>query len=132
MRMAVWERGAGQTLACGTGACATVVAGVVEGRIERHCRHVNPHLSGGPGDGIFASNAQFDASATQWPWSPVRNLTSWAATAEHKVANLTLLHAIRTVFFLWKKILSQNRVHCTGAQGKCCMQGGSPRRPAAR
>lgn len=50
--MAVWERGAGQTLACGTGACATVVAGVLEGRIERHCRHVGPHLSGGRGDGI--------------------------------------------------------------------------------
>ena len=51
--MAVWERGAGQTLACGTGACATVVAGVLEGRIERHCRHVGPHLSGAPGYGIF-------------------------------------------------------------------------------
>ena len=51
--MAVWERGAGQTLACGTGACATVVAGVLEGRIERHCRHVDPHLSGAPGYGIF-------------------------------------------------------------------------------
>jgi len=27
VRMVVWERGAGRTLACGTGACATVVAG---------------------------------------------------------------------------------------------------------
>ena len=27
VRMVVWERGAGPTLACGTGACATVVAG---------------------------------------------------------------------------------------------------------
>ena len=43
--MAVWERGAGQTLACGTGACATVVAGVLEGRTERKCRRVAPHLS---------------------------------------------------------------------------------------
>lgn len=40
MRMAVWERGAGQTLACGTGACATVVAGVLEGRTERSCQYV--------------------------------------------------------------------------------------------
>lgn len=38
VRMAVWERGAGATLACGTGACATVVAGVLEGRTDRNCR----------------------------------------------------------------------------------------------
>lgn len=44
VRMAVWERGAGQTLACGTGACAVVVAGVLEGRIKRKCRRVAPHL----------------------------------------------------------------------------------------
>ncbi|MDR0434434.1 MAG: diaminopimelate epimerase [Gracilibacteraceae bacterium] len=31
----VWERGAGATQACGTGACAAVVAGVLEGRLER-------------------------------------------------------------------------------------------------
>jgi diaminopimelate epimerase len=39
--MRVWERGAGTTLACGTGACATVVAGVLEGRVERECRCEN-------------------------------------------------------------------------------------------
>ncbi|WP_159887075.1 diaminopimelate epimerase [Paenibacillus puerhi] len=33
--MRVWERGAGPTLACGTGACATLVAGVLTGRMER-------------------------------------------------------------------------------------------------
>ena len=37
LRMKVWERGAGPTLACGTGACATVVAGVLTGRCERRC-----------------------------------------------------------------------------------------------
>ena len=31
----VWERGAGATLACGTGACAVVVAGVLTGRCDR-------------------------------------------------------------------------------------------------
>lgn len=34
IRMRVWERGAGITLACGTGACGTVVAGILSGRIE--------------------------------------------------------------------------------------------------
>ena len=37
-RMRVWERGAGPTLACGTGACAVLVAGVLEGRLGRACR----------------------------------------------------------------------------------------------
>ena len=37
LRMKVWERGAGPTLACGTGACATVVAGVLTGRSDRDC-----------------------------------------------------------------------------------------------
>lgn len=35
VKMWVWERGAGATLACGTGACATVVAGVLTGNCDR-------------------------------------------------------------------------------------------------
>ncbi len=35
IRMRVWERGSGITMACGTGACATLVAAVVSGRTER-------------------------------------------------------------------------------------------------
>ena len=34
VRLRVWERGAGETLACGTGACAAVVTGVREGLLE--------------------------------------------------------------------------------------------------
>ena len=45
VKMRVWERGAGCTLACGTGACATVVAGVIEGHIDRKCV---VELPGGP------------------------------------------------------------------------------------
>ena len=37
LKMRVWERGAGATLACGTGACASVVAGVITNRAERVC-----------------------------------------------------------------------------------------------
>ncbi|MPN63710.1 Diaminopimelate epimerase [bioreactor metagenome] len=33
--MRVWERGAGETLACGTGACAAVVAAVLKGLAGR-------------------------------------------------------------------------------------------------
>lgn len=36
VRMRVWERGAGETLACGTGACAVLVAGVLSGRLKRN------------------------------------------------------------------------------------------------
>jgi diaminopimelate epimerase len=42
--MRVWERGSGETLACGTGACAGVVAGVVN---RRTSRKVTVRLRGG-------------------------------------------------------------------------------------
>jgi diaminopimelate epimerase len=35
IRLRVWERGAGETLACGTGACAAVVAGIRLGHLDR-------------------------------------------------------------------------------------------------
>jgi diaminopimelate epimerase len=40
----VWERGSGETQACGTGACAVAVAGVLTGRTRRH---IVAHLPGG-------------------------------------------------------------------------------------
>jgi diaminopimelate epimerase len=45
LKMRVWERGAGATLACGTGACASLVAGVLTG----HCATAAAvELPGGP------------------------------------------------------------------------------------
>lgn len=42
VKMRVWERGAGPTQACGTGACATVVAAVLEGRTKEQCTVLLP------------------------------------------------------------------------------------------
>lgn len=44
LTMKVWERGAGPTLACGTGACASAVAAVLNRKTERA---VTVHLPGG-------------------------------------------------------------------------------------
>lgn len=45
LKMRVWERGAGATLACGTGACASLVAGVLTGVCDRAA---TVELPGGP------------------------------------------------------------------------------------
>ena len=45
IRLRVYERGAGETLACGTGACAAVVAGIRRGLLDARVR---VHTRGGP------------------------------------------------------------------------------------
>lgn len=42
IRVMVWERGSGFTLACGTGACAATVASILSGRTSRRIRVVLP------------------------------------------------------------------------------------------
>lgn len=45
VRMRVWERGSGITQACGTGACATAVAGITNGKTKRKTKVI---MDGGP------------------------------------------------------------------------------------
>ena len=54
IRLRVWERGAGETLSCGTGACAAVVAGIRRGLLDPEVRVMTrggPLTIGWEGDG---------------------------------------------------------------------------------
>jgi diaminopimelate epimerase len=69
--MRTWERGTGLTQACGTGACAAVVAGVIEERLDRR---VLVHLPGGDltiewpeGGSVFKTGPAEYAFRGEWP-----------------------------------------------------------------
>ncbi|MDR3637024.1 MAG: diaminopimelate epimerase [Isosphaeraceae bacterium] len=72
VRMRTWERGSGITLACGTGACAVCVAGVLTGRTARS---ILAHLPGGdlelswPDDGssVFMTGPATEVFSGEWP-----------------------------------------------------------------
>ena len=72
IRLRVWERGAGETLACGTGACAAVVTGIQRGLLDSSVRvqtrggELRIHWSGqsvtmtGPAVTVFHGEIELD------------------------------------------------------------------------
>jgi len=68
----VWERGSGETLACGTGACAVAVAGVLTGRTERRLK---AHLPGGDlqlhwsesDNHVYLTGPALEVFSGEWP-----------------------------------------------------------------
>lgn len=70
--MRTWERGAGTTMACGTGACAVLVAGVLTGRFDREALL---HLPGGDltirwdeaTNHVFKTGPAADVFEGDWP-----------------------------------------------------------------
>jgi len=70
--MKTWERGSGMTLACGTGACAVVVAGVITGRLDRS---VLVHLPGGDlnvewreaNNHVYMTGPAVEVFSGEWP-----------------------------------------------------------------
>jgi diaminopimelate epimerase len=74
--MRSWERGSGLTQACGTGACAVLVAGVLEGRLDRSARILLPggelevewpeQADGAPGS-VFMTGPAVEVFTGEWP-----------------------------------------------------------------
>lgn len=70
--MRVWERGSGETMACGTGACAVAVAGVLTGRTQRilavHLRGGDLRLEWSEADNhVYMTGPAEEVFSGEWP-----------------------------------------------------------------
>jgi diaminopimelate epimerase len=69
--MRVWERGAGETLACGSGASAVVVAGTLSGRTERRItcslRGGELELEWSASGNVFLTGPAVEVFSGEWP-----------------------------------------------------------------
>ncbi|HJT36597.1 MAG TPA: diaminopimelate epimerase [Pirellulales bacterium] len=84
VRMRVWERGSGETLACGTGASAVCVAGVLTKKTERK---ILAHLPGGDlelewaDDGhVYLTGPAVEVFQGEWPWDDLARTSSPSRT----------------------------------------------------
>lgn len=74
VRMRVWERGSGETLACGTGACAVCVAGVLSGRTGRkvlvHLLGGDLELEWGANNHVYMTGPAEEVFSGEWKGNP--------------------------------------------------------------
>jgi len=74
VRQRTWERGSGETLACGTGASAVCVAGVITGRTDRQ---ITIHLLGGDlqlewnetDNHVYMTGPAAEVFSGEWPFN---------------------------------------------------------------
>lgn len=72
LTMRVWERGSGETMACGTGACGSAVAAVLAGKAQRR---VTMHLRGGDlqlhwsenNNHVYMTGPAVEVFSGEWP-----------------------------------------------------------------
>jgi len=71
LRQRTWERGSGETLACGTGACAATVASILNGKTDRA---ITVHLLGGDleiewgaDNHVYMTGAAVEVFRGEWP-----------------------------------------------------------------